>query len=186
MLSPFCLRPSLYPPTTIVLYSNLELMKIQSSIDRLFAFALHPSLFRKIRLSFLTGDKSGRIRLFNCMRSKLEVNPLLQQLSILTIPERVEWTRLKNTFKALKHPTTAVSDWYNLSPNPHSHRSFPLLEVTRGSTVFIGRSVKFKSIASWNKLPKHWDFDKMTFPQFKKQIFNYLVSSRKDSSLWNF
>jgi hypothetical protein len=161
-------------------------MKIQSIIDRLLAFALHPSLFRKIRRSFLKGDKSGRRRLFNCMRSKLAVNPLLLQLSILTIPERVEWTRLKNTFKALKHPTTAVSDWYKLSPNPHSHRSFPLLEVTRGSTVFIGRSVKFKSIASWNKLPKHWDFDKMTLPQFKKQILNYLVSSRKDSSLWNF
>jgi len=63
---------------------------------RIIFAVLHSILNRKLWRAFSKGNKSGRRKLFSSLKSGLMSSlSLLRQLNILTIPERLDWTRLK-------------------------------------------------------------------------------------------
>jgi len=102
------------------------------------------------------------------------------QLHVLTIPERLEWTRLKNVFNSIKSPLTDHLHFFQLSTNTRCSRKFPLIKVPSGRTKFVGNSITLKSVKSWNSLPKSWDFDTLPQHSFKKIVIDLLVSIRKE------
>jgi len=127
---------------------------------------------------FLKGNKSTRTSVFRRYKKDLAVPPLLKQLKILTIQERLEWTCLKNAFRCVKYPDFDVLYFYE--PSPRASRTFPLLQVPSGRTKFIGRSVKFRTIQLWNVLPKSWNLMTLKTHTFKQQVHDHLVSRRKN------
>jgi len=155
---------------------KLEIMKLQNLINNLLFSSYHPSLGRKLRRSFLKGNRATRTLLYK-YKDNLKVTPMLNQLNILTISERLQWICLKNVFKNLTSPSEPSR--YQLSPR--NARSFPLLVVPTGRTKFVGNSVLFRSVSLWNSLPRNWDFDTMTLKLFKKIVFYHLVSKRSET-----
>ena len=159
--------------------SHLEMAKLQNPINNLLLSAFHPSLSRKLRRSFLKGNKTTRAKIFKSYKSNLEVTPLLLQLNILTVPERLQWVCLKTIYKSITSLSLGLTQFYQRSPR--ASRSFPLLVVPAGRTKFVRNSVVCRSIALWNDLPKSWNFDALNLKEFKQLVFQHIVSKRRES-----
>lgn len=158
--------------------SHNELCKAQAAINR-FLFAVYqPSLYRKARKRFKKEAKESSRQVYS-KQKLMEVNSFLEQLNILTIPERADWTRAKNVLKFVKSQVPSLSSVYEFSQRASS-MTFPRLQVSRSNSESIRKSVKFKSIASWNSLPKTWNLDDLSSSQFKKAVHDHIVTKRKN------
>ena len=164
--------------------TRLELSEAQAPINRLIAAYHYPSLFRKLRRKVQKGDETARRRLYLQQRKLFLVSDVLEQIRILTIPERAEWTMLKNVFLSLSEdPHIGSQNLFTLSSNTRCSRTLPLLTVDACNSETLRKSVKFRSVKVWNSLPKTWDIQNLPTATFKKSVYELLVARRSDQFL---
>jgi len=159
--------------------SHLELMTLQSKIDRLVFSILHPSLFKKFTNRMMRPKKSSRKLLYN-QKDALFINSSLVKCNMPTVPERAAWARLKNVTSFMTSPIPNLNSFYSVSTNARSSRSFPLLSIDSFSSTTFKNSVRFKTCKIWNDLPKNWKLDFSL--NWREIFFDHLVSLRK--SIW--
>jgi len=131
-------------------------MKAQAAINRLLFSAFQSTLLRKISRSLRKGSKRARTQVYK-NKKRLEINSLLENLNVLTISERADWTRAKNVLKFSTSEVEDLAKVYQFSER--KVRSMPLLNVLRSNSETLRKSVKFKSISFWNSLPRNWNLD---------------------------
>ena len=110
-------------------------------------------------------------------KKRLEINSLLENLNVLTISERADWTRAKNVLKFSTSEVEDLAKVYQFSER--KVRSMPLLNVLRSNSETLRKSVKFKSISFWNSLPRNWNLDDLSMDQLKDKVFDFLVCKRR-------
>ena len=95
----------------------------------------------------------------------------------------MEWTVLKNAYGYRNSSVPELKSMFNFSANTRTSRSMPLLDVKRHSSMTFKRSVHYRTVHAWNKLPKDIEFtsefvDKYRPAKFKQLVSEYLVDRR--------
>jgi lipopolysaccharide export LptBFGC system permease protein LptF len=118
------------------------------------------------------------------IKKVLDMDTLLRECNMLSINERVDWTRLKNVIKFKLSTVPKLNSFYLFSSNTRCSRTLPLITIESCNSETLRKSVKFKSSHVWNTLPKDWDIQEFLVSgdigEFKTMVFDYLVEKRKD------
>jgi len=161
-----------------------ELNFLQNKVNTFLFSSLYPSLFSKLRRSC---KKNVRRNKKPTLRKRFDMDTLLKECNILSIAERVDWTRLKNVIHFKLSPVPKINSFFTFSSNTRSSRTLPLITMDSCNSETFRKSVKFKSSKTWNSLPKDWDIQELLesrdLDKFKGIVFTYLVEKRKDEWL---
>jgi hypothetical protein len=130
---------------------------LQGKVDRFLCSFYYPSLCRKWRR-------------FNWQNWRnVDIYDLRNRCNLLSIIEISELSLLKYAFKYLLKKCNAPSS---------SRRSWPIFTVPKHRTTLFSQSVDYRSILSWNKIPRSWD-SHMSYSKFVNNCREFILGKRR-------
>ncbi len=107
---------------------------------------------------------------FDIVRKKINVNDLLVCYNFMTFDERISLALAKNMYWKVKRDSVVKLDKYE--------KSMPLIKVPAHNSHAYTRSSFYRGIMMFNKLPRDWNFDIMSFGYFIKYVKSWLIEQR--------
>lgn len=104
---------------------------------------------------------------FKSCKQSFNINVLLAECNLMTILESRDLFLYKYAFKNLQHTKSSSA----------TRRTWLLLSVP--SLKFGQKSINYRGIKLWNKLPRDWD-PKMTLTQYEQACREFIISNRQD------
>jgi len=91
---------------------------------------------------------------------------------------------MKNAHRFMTSQIPSLQSMFSYSTNSRSSRSMPLLNIERHQSETFKKSVHYRTVTSWNDLPKDIQFEQEFQSEnklcaFKQCIFDVLVKARE-------
>jgi len=110
--------------------------------------------------------------------NNINIQLLRNKCNFLTIKERLVFVILKLSYKdAYLNPNF-------LDKQKKSVLTFPRAKIHTHTSQTFKRSYNYKSSSMWNKLPRNWTFNEMTYDMFKEQIKDWIDNNRNDDFVY--
>lgn len=136
--------------------SDALLCDLQKTIDRFIVEFFYHKVSKKKYMN-------------NCFNSNFDINELRKSCNFMTVLQRRDFVILKCAYKDMAHGNVTFSGRSDL-------RMCPLMTVCNFSSQIFRRSVKYRTITLWNKLPRDLDVKNMSYNKFKETIHDSIFT----------
>jgi len=154
--------------------SDRMLDQLQKIIDSFLISYFLPSIYKK--------NKKHKLN-----RSEVDPQHLRDKCNFLTVKERL-YVTLKTTYKNLNTNKNFLAEktQYNNSTFPRARRMIQGWEGHFGTHISqnFKKSFSYRSSSTWNRLPKDWALNDLSYDMFKENILKWLVSKRNDQFVY--